>query len=120
MSASSQVIGYIPVYANQIQAAKDFLIYMASDEAMAIYRKATGGCDLPFKWTNQPTESNFSSFRNSIIDIVDKSTILLSTVKERFYTLNALDGYFMNNSYGKYVRCFAALEKADTIYSSRN
>lgn len=115
MSASSQVIGYIPAYSNQIQAAKDFLIYMASDEAMAIYRSATGGCDLPFKWTNQPPQSNYSSFRNSIIDIVGKSNILLSTVKEKFYTINALDGYFMNNSYGKYVRCFAALESTDYV-----
>lgn len=113
ISSGAQVISYIPAYSNQIQTAKDFLIYMATDEAMAIYREATGGCDLPFNWTNKPTETNYSAFRNSVIDITNKSTILLPNNKDRFYSLNDVNYYFFNNSEIKYVTRFAAINKKD-------
>lgn len=118
ISAGSQVIGYIPAYSNQIDAAKAFLVYLASDEAMAIYRKATGGCDLPFNWTNKPVDTDYSTFRNSVINITNRSTILLPNTKDRFYALNDLNYYFFNNSPIKYVIRFASLNNAD--YMSPN
>ena len=111
ISAGAEHIGYVPCYANQIELAKQFLIYMASDKAMTLYRTATGGSDLPFEWTNAPAENSYSEFRNSILDVASKTQAFIPSTKDRFYALGGLNFHFMNNSYDRYVYRFAAVNK---------
>ena len=115
MTESSRAIGYIPAYSNQVKAAKDFLVYLASDEAMAIYRQATGGCAMPFNWVNEPTGVQYSSLRQSVINVTSKATMLLPNMKDRIFALGNINYYFFNNENGRYVAKFAALEAKDYI-----
>lgn len=43
-------IGYIPVYSDKKDVAKDFLHYMVSDEGQRIFTKATYGCTQPYEF----------------------------------------------------------------------
>ena len=58
----------IPAYATAKQAAKEFLIFMASNEGLEIYLNNTNGCALPYNydfnsWSGYETSSNFSKKR---------------------------------------------------------
>ena len=112
LSAGAEHIAYVPCYSNQLEAAKQFLIYMATDEAMNIYREATGGSDLPFEWTNKPTGTSYSTFRNSILDVYSKTNVFIPSTKDRFYALGGLNFYFMNNGYGRYVYRFSSVNSS--------
>ena len=110
LSAGAEHIAYIPCYSNQVEMAKQFLIYMATDEAMSIYRNATGGSDLPFKWATEPTERNYSTFRNSILDVSARTKFFIPSTKDRFFALGGLNFYFaLDVSGNRYVYKFSAI-----------
>lgn len=111
ISAGAEHIGFIPCYSNQIPLAKQFLLYMASDEALALYKTATGGSELPFKWTNQPSNENYSDFRNSILDVLSRTQAFIPSTKDRFFALGGLNFYFLKSETDRFVYRFAAVNK---------
>ena len=44
-------IAYIPSYATAKEPAKDFLRYLATDKAIEIFVKSTGGCSTPYTYS---------------------------------------------------------------------
>lgn len=113
--AGPEHIALIPCYSNQKEAAKDFLLYMASDEGMAIYRESTGGCELPFTPTQAVDASTYSSFRKSVRTVVETSTLRMVNTKDKIYSIGGINVYLYNNSKGRFVTCFSADKSADYV-----
>lgn len=62
---------YIPSYAKAKGLAKDFLLYMASDEAIKIFMNAEKGASTAFNYeVPQTMADNFSAFQKSRIEII--------------------------------------------------
>ena len=64
---------YIPSYATAKDLAKDFLLYMASNEAIEIFMNTEKGASTAFNYAldeNTSMYNNFSAFQKSRIDIV--------------------------------------------------
>ena len=111
---------FIPCYSNQKELAKDFLRYLATDEAMALYRQSTGGCDLPFYWTNKPDDTGLSIFRQSVNKVMGDSEMWVSSDKDRIYSLGGItSNHFFNNNNGRYVTCFSALSSKDFVSATQ-
>jgi ABC-type glycerol-3-phosphate transport system substrate-binding protein len=107
---------FIPCYSTNKEVAKDFLRYLATDEAMGLYRSATGGCDLPFYWTNSPSSTGYSTFRQSVNQTMDRSELWVCSDKDKLYALGGLSStHFFNNNNGRYVTCFSALSSKDYV-----
>lgn len=104
---------FIPCYSNNIELAKKFLLYCATDEAMAIYRSATGGCDMPFYWTNEPSSEGYSTFRQSVNEVISRSKIWVQSDKDKLWALGGANNYFFNCDLGRYVVRFSALSDRD-------
>jgi ABC-type glycerol-3-phosphate transport system substrate-binding protein len=112
--AGPEHIALIPCYSNQKEAAKDFLLYMASDEGMSIYRESTGGCELPFTQTT-PTQTTYSSFRQSVREIIQTSTLRVVSTKDKIYSIGGINVYLYNNKYGRFVTRFSADSANDYV-----
>jgi len=75
-------IGYIPVYSDKKDLAKDFLYFLASDEGMKIFTKATKGCTSPytpksFDYATDPEmNSIMNDFSKGVREIWDSSNIM--------------------------------------------
>lgn len=113
VTAGAEHNAFIPCYSNNKDLAKEFLLYLATDEAMQIYRNGTGGCDEPFYWTNRPQNTSYSGFRQSVNDVTAKSELWIRSDKDKIYSLGGYSTYFYTNGYGTFVNCFTALEKKD-------
>ena len=103
----------IPCYANQKQAAKDFLLFMASDEGLEIFRDNTAGCRIPFDYSGVPEEVNQTAFRKSILDIMETSVNGGTRKRDKIFTIGEINPYFYNNKYGRFVSVFAASNPKD-------
>lgn len=113
--AGPEHVALIPCYSNQKEAAKDFLLFMASDEGMSIYRDSTGGCELPFNATNPMGTISYSNFRQSVREVLSKSVSRIISTKDKIYSIGGINVYLYNNKYGRFVTRFAAGEAKDYV-----
>ena len=107
-------IALIPCYSNQKESAKDFLLYMASEEGRAIYRENTGGCELPFV-SSGDTQNKYSSFRESVRDLLNRSSLCVVSSKDKIYSIGGISVYLYNNAYGRFVTRFSADSAKDYV-----
>jgi ABC-type glycerol-3-phosphate transport system substrate-binding protein len=101
------LIAYVPVYSNQIPAAKEFLKFMASDEGMRIFRDGTSGCELPLTYTNKQAATKVTGFRQSINSILDVSTARFVNGKDKIFALGGVNVLLHDNSYGRFADAFS-------------
>lgn len=111
----NDLIAYIPVYSNQIPAAKEFLKFMASDAGMKIFRNATKGCELPFDYTNEETVAEITPFRKSINSISEVSEARFVNKKDRIYSLGGIN-VLLYNTGTRFAKAFANGEKTAQKY----
>ena len=65
---SNRYSAYIPVFSNAKEAAKKFLIFMYSDEGLAINAQTTRGQDMPFEYDYESLDG-ISTFHQSKFDV---------------------------------------------------
>ena len=108
---------HIPSYSNQIDAAKDFLRMMASDDGMIIFRNSTNGCEMPFNYTDasKAENTNASVFRKSINDIFAVAQARFINQKDKIYALGGINVQLYNNSYGRFVKAFTSKSKVTAL-----
>lgn len=99
---------FIPSYSNQIDAAKNFLRMMASDEGMKLFRNGTNGSEMPFRYTNSANAENpnASVFRKSINKVLATSNARFINKKDKIYSIGGINVQLYNNSYGRFVDAF--------------
>ena len=98
---------------NQIETAKEFLKFIASNRGLEIFRDATNGCRPPFDYSGVP-EASESTFRQSVNAVIAKSTNYGgSQKKDKIFSIGEINADLFNNNYGRFVGVFAAKNKAD-------
>lgn len=104
---------HIASYSNQINAAKDFLRMMASDDGMVIFRNSTTGCEMPFNYTDadKAVNAKATTFRKSINDIFSVSAARFINQKDRIYSIGGINVQLYNNSNGRFVKAFTSKNK---------
>lgn len=107
LSGGGSVV-YIPVYSNQVESAKNFLRFLASDDGMKIFRDGATGCEMPYNYTNPVENTNQTVFRKSINDILAVSNPRFVNSKDRIFSLGGINVHFYNNSFGRFVQAFTA------------
>ena len=111
--AGSANCAIVPSYSNQIETAKEFLKFIASNRGLEIFRDATNGCRPPFDYSGVP-EVEESSFRQSVNSIIARATNYGgSQKKDKIFSIGEINADLFNNSYGRFVGVFAAKNKAD-------
>ena len=108
----NNTVALVPVYSNQIDAAKEFLKFMATDEGMLIFRNSTNGCELPFTYTNADNKvyADASMFRQSINEALDGSVTRFVNNKDKVFTIGGIN-VFMYNQGLRFVKAFTTGEK---------
>lgn len=70
---------FIPSYAVGKEVAADFLLFMATDEANAIYAEATGGASLPFKYNVKEAApevyEKLSDFQKAKLEFINDKSV---------------------------------------------
>lgn len=83
-STGSSHMASIPKYAEGKEVAADFLLFMATDEALECYAKATGGSTLPFEYDiktkNPELYQTFSSFTQDVQSYFDNGNFTVHTL----------------------------------------
>ena len=104
----------IPCYSNQIKSAKNFLMFIASNEGLKIFRENTNGCRPPFDYSNVPAAETESIFRKSINKILSgKINDGSSQRKDKIFTIGEINPDLYNNKFGRFVGVFAAKNPKD-------
>ena len=88
----------IPSYATGKEAAKEFLIFMASDEGLKIYAENTSGSTPPYKFDYENWEgySSMSNFAKKKQEIIDNSTIIPAEKKYKTSFVGELTPIYSN------------------------
>lgn len=76
---SQQHFAYVPAYTNAKELVKEFLLYMASDEAIAIYKNYVNGGFLPY--TYDYSNAKLSDIESSIAEIL-KDPVVITDVSD--------------------------------------
>lgn len=107
-------VAWVPAYSGQIDLAKDFLRYMATDEAIRIFTKATKGYTQPFKFdylADEQTSPYIKNFMKSNYEITQNGTFI-SARTDRIFGVGGLKAYY-NKS--RFENGFSASNKADYV-----
>ena len=88
---------YVPVYSKKKDLAKRFLQFMATDEAIELYVKASGGYRTMFRYDyDKPEIQNaMSSFMKSANELVENSRLFFLKHKDPIFSLTGM--VFMRN-----------------------
>lgn len=88
---------YIPVYSQKKELAKRFLQFMATDEAIEMYVKASGGYRTMFRYDyDKPEIQNaMSTFMKSTNELIENSKLFFLKHKDPIFSLTGL--VFMKN-----------------------
>lgn len=88
---------YIPVYSKKKELAKKFLQYMASDEAIEIYVKNSGGYRtmLEYDYEKPELQAAMSSFMKDTNRLVEESRLFFLKHKDPIFSLTGM--VFMRN-----------------------
>ena len=94
--------GYIPSYATAKEAAKDFLLFMASDAGCKSFMRSTNGASTAFKYdveTKAPeVYAEFSTLQKERAVIAEKGITPFSPSTSRLCYLGGLTYYTISNS----------------------
>ncbi len=106
--------GWVPAYSKKVDLAKDFLLYMASDEAIRVFNKATGGCAQPYEFdyfADAETSANMGNFMKNSYKI-QKEGIPMGRFAntDRIFCVGGLKMY---GNKGKFETYFSASNPAD-------
>lgn len=110
---------YIPVYSKNVSAAKEFLLYMATDEALDIYYRETMGCTLPFErdYSGVDYTSQLSIFIRSENELKKNCSMQMYTLggsyKYKMFALAGLNPLANPYSSGKAETYLSASELRD-------
>lgn len=105
-------------YSKNLDAAKDFIKFMFSDEGLKLYYTATGGATLPATLSNGSyPEMEYSGFRASINAIDDTDTLTFLR-KNKMFTLAGVDMKWRNNVNGGLVAALTGGTTVDEIMKS--
>lgn len=85
-------IGFTPAYSNAIPLAEQFLLYMASDEGLAIFKKHTLGGFLPYDFDYSKIDGyTLTDYEQSVYEInKDANFVYFTKMAPIFYKGNAL------------------------------
>lgn len=97
-SMASNHIGYIPAYANAKKLASNFLLFMASDEGIAIYKNAVKGGFLPFTY-NYETLDNLTTLERSVVEATKGATYVFQSQKNQLFYKGGIYSYTMPDIY---------------------
>lgn len=101
-SKAAEHIAFAPSYSNAKTLVKQFLQYMASDEAIKLYKESVGGGFLPFEYDYSEMKANMSTFEKSLSDMINLNLISKTNksalfsrgnVKSMIYTKGSIDQY---------------------------
>ena len=97
-------IGYIPSHANAKEAAKKFLLFLASDEAIQIYYDTTG-CFLPFDSSNLQIAEDATPFQHDLLNMMENVNFVsrFDSKNPIFYMTDLefnMNEYFMDGKIG--------------------
>ncbi len=107
-------VAWVPAYSGQIDLAKDFLKYMATDEAIRVFTKATKGYTQPFKFdylADEQTSPYIKNFMKSNYEITQTCTFI-SAKTDRIWGVGGLKVYY-NNS--RFENGFSASNENDYV-----
>ena len=96
--SGNALIAQVPCYSNQIDSAKEFLKFMASDEGMRIFRDSTSGCELPFNYSVKEENTNVTVFRKSINDVLSVSEARFVNDKDKIFTIGGINVLLYNTN----------------------
>ena len=88
---SQQHFAYVPAYTNAEQLVKDFFLYMASDEAIAIYKDYVNGGFLPFTYDYSGAE--LSSIEMSISEILEDPVVIIDVSDSPLFVKGGLGAF---------------------------
>ncbi len=103
-------ISYIPAYANAKKLAVDFLLNMATDENMKIYKENVKGGFLPFNTTYD--ESTFSTTEKSVAEVNKNAQYVFYSKKNPVFYLGGALHYTLASASG------SSIESAMNVSSS--
>jgi len=110
---------YIPVYSKHVKEAKDFLLYLATDEALDTYYEETMGCTLPFErdYSKTAYTSELSLFIRSENELKKNCTMQMYTLggsyKYKMFAIAGLNPLSNPYSSGKVETYLSATEAKD-------
>ncbi len=92
----------VPAYCKNLTAAKDFLKFMYSDEALQIYYEATSGQTLPLLPENGYDNSKLtlSPFRQSINQVLEEGYLVnwYDYMPTKLFSLGSVGAYYNNGA----------------------
>lgn len=104
---------FIPIYSDQVELAKKFFLFMASDEGCNTYTKATGNI-LPYDydWKNNPDVRPF--VKEMMEELYEgKSLYPIERKKHRMFCVGGLNIANNINAGDGWIKCFSAIEASD-------
>ncbi len=84
---------FIPVYAQDKDAAKKFLQFMASDKGIEAFVEHSGGYTLPYEYdymNSAATKDKFSKLQKSAMEIIDNALIFEFEMKDRIFAVGGV------------------------------
>lgn len=111
----------VPAYSNQLDAAKDFLKFMYSDEGMNVYYKATSGSQLPLTPSKAYDDSvKVSAFRQNINALTKEGNFCVyGQGKAKIFAIGGVSCYWYNGS-NNFVRALLDGKTPDEICVTNN
>lgn len=114
LSSGADHQALVPIWSTKIDAAKDFLKYVYSDNGLEIYYQTLKGGTLPFTATRELTGvESISKFRKSVNAALAEGYMFAISSKARIFSLGKVSYYFANGCEG-IVSCFLSSEPTHT------
>lgn len=114
VSSGADHQAFIPIWSSKIDASKEFLKYLYSDNGLEIYYQTMGGGTLPFTATRTLTGvDKITKFRKSVNDALAEGYMFAISKKARIFSLGKVSYYFANGCEG-IVSCFLSSDASHT------
>ena len=116
MSASGEHVAYVPAYSDNIELAKEFLLYMAKDSSLKIYNEETQGSYLPFDYSN--VEIATDTLYNETIRNIHENAIYVDRISNS--DIFALGGATaINGDFGTYEALLGSKKDSKNYRSAK-
>lgn len=103
-SKANEHIAIIPSYSKEKDAAKKFLLFMATDRAIKIFKENVKGGFSPFSYDYSTMEASFSNYEKSLVDMVQGNLVSEAMKSAIFYRGNvksmSLPNVFIDGAIG--------------------
>ncbi len=109
---------FIPSYAEDKDAAKKFLQFMATDRGIEAFVQHSGGYTLPYEYdylNSAATKDKFSRLQKSTLEIINESQIFEFEMKDRIFALGGvkIPGLNKQSFYEPYLAASEAKDYKD-------